>query len=191
MEANNQEKNNVLTKEEKKEKKNKTIALEKLMIKYLNNKDYIKEKEEENKSLSKLILDAMSDLEIKKHILEVTPSNKDHADDEVEKSLRCSFNMVTRAFIDYNIPLIKKILGKKRFMQIAERELYIDYDKYVAIAKKYNIPREEAMSCLQASYKISNQKLQYAYETGSIDLNELKGTYTVDKKTYLDVRRTK
>lgn len=172
------------------EEKKKLISLEKLMLKYLNNKDSIKLKEEENKSLSNLILEAMEDIGKEKHVLEITPGNKDH-EGEVDKTVRCSFKITSRAFIDYNIPLIKKILGKKKFMEIADRDIFIDYDKYVRMAKKYKIPREEAMSCLKANYKINSQKLKYAYETGKIDLNDLKGTYTVDKKTYLDVRRIK
>lgn len=172
------------------DKQKNKIALEKMMLKYVDNKDKIDSLTSQNKEMSKLILEAMNELGEEKHLLELTPIDVEKEGYE-SRRISCSFNKVTKTFVTYNVPLIKKILDKKRFNEIIDRDIFINYDKYVELAKKYKIPKEEALSCLTTVDNINTNKLQYMYETGKINLEELKGTYTLDKQTYLTTRKVK
>ena len=158
-------------------------ALEKVMVRLLKAEDEIAELEKTKDELSELIKNALLDADISSYPLEI--------DDGTEKPFKCTFTIANRSFVNYKEDEIKQILGKKKFAEIVDRTINLDYDKYIAIAKEYHIPSKVAMSCITVFDKINSRKLEQAYSAGRIQLEELKGKYTVDRRPYLTHRRSK
>lgn len=158
-------------------------SLERVMVRYLKAEDEIAELEKTKNELGELIKNALIDAEISSYPLEI--------DEDHEKPFKCTFTIANRSFVNYNEAEIKKILGKKKFAEIVDRTINLDYDKYIAIAKEYKIPSKVAMSCITVFDKINTRKLEQAYSAGRIQLEELKGKYTVDRRPYLTHKRSK
>lgn len=173
-------------KKEQEQKRLSKTALEMLMVKFLTNEEDINKLELENKQYREDIKNQLIESGENKYLLEIDPVDSDY-----EKRIACSFSIATKAKVSYNVPEVKKILGKNKFNKIVDRKIEVDYEAFVELAKKYEIPQKEAMKCLTIAESINNTKLQSLYDIGEIDLKELKGTFTVDKSLYLTHRRTK
>ena len=157
------------------------IKLEALMLKYVDVKERSEKIEIEKRTISSLILKALQILGLKSYSIE--------AEGDCQNSDIYLFTLVTKAKVDYNVKEVKRAVGKKVFKKISSHNISIDYDAFVELAKKYKIPREEAMSCLHIQESVDGVKLQKLFETGEIDLSQLKGTYTVDKQSYISLRK--
>lgn len=174
-----------MSKKASKKKINKT-ALEMIMVKFLTNEEQIKALEQDNLEYKKEIFDQLVESGESKYLLEIDPVESDY-----KQKISCSFIIATKAKVVYNIAKVKEVLGKELFNKIVIRNIDVDYEKFVGLAKKYKIPQKEAMSCLTISESINNDKLQKLHDTGEIDINKLKGTFTIDKSLYLTHRRMK
>ena len=158
-------------------------ALERMMVRYLDVEEKIEELEKQKKEMGSLIQAAMEDAGIKSYPLEF--------ESESGKDCKVTFTVIDKSFINYNEEEIKKIIGKKKFLEIVDRNINIDYEKYANLAKEYKIPYKKAMEPLTIIDRINTRKLEQAYTAGRIDIKDLKGTYTIDKKPYLSHRRMK
>lgn len=154
------------------------VVLEQNMCKYLDNKEQIDELEVLNKKLGEMILQALEAANEKSYKLDADGKG-------------ATFTVATRTKVDYDSQKIKEIVGKKLFAEIADRVVTVKYEQLVELAKKYKIPVQELKDCLIIEEHVNGEKLQYAYDTGKIDLTSLKGTYTIDKKSYLTTRKAK
>ena len=157
-------------------------ALEVNAIKYLNNKDEITKFEELNKILSKTILQNLDDLKTKSYAF--------FAPNDEGGNSKYTFTKAERNEVTYDVDKVKKVLDKKTFNKIVDREFIADYDKLVALAKKYKISKDEIMECITINESIDNKKVNELFNVGQIDLNSLKGTFTIDSSNYLTVRKS-
>lgn len=157
-------------------------ALEVAATKYLNNKDEINKFEELNKILSKTILQNLDDLQTKSYSF-LLP-------DDEGKTSKYTFTKAERNKVTYDVPKVKEAIDKQTFNKIVNREFIADYDKLVALAKKYKISKSEIMECITINETIDNKKVNELFNIGQIDLNSLKGTFTIDSSNYLTVRKS-
>ena len=157
-------------------------SLEMTAIKYLSNKEEIEKLNDANKAMSKMIIDCLDGLKTKSYSFLVN-------NDEGGES-KCTFTKVEKNKVTYDIGKVKEAVDKKTFNKIVNREFIADYDKLVELAKKYKISKDEIMNCLTINEEIDNKKVNELYNLGQIDLNELKGTFTIDTTSFLSVRRS-
>lgn len=162
---------------------NVAVALEVAATKYLNNKDEIEKLDKINKGIASNILDCLDDLKTKSYSF---TSN----DSDGNGNVKYTFTKAERNKVAYDIAKVKEAIDKKTFNKIVNREFLADYSKLVELAKKYKISKDEIMNCLTINESIDNKKVNELYNVGEIDLNDLKGTFTIDTNCYLTVRKS-
>lgn len=162
---------------------NVATALEVAAIKYLNNKDDIEKLEKVNKGIATTILEYLDDLKTKSYSF-IT------GDSEGDKNAKYTFTKAERNKVSYDIAKVKEAIDKKTFNKIVDREFIADYSKLVDLAKKYKISKEEIMECITVNESIDNKKVNELFNVGEIDINKLKGTFTIDTNYYLTVRKS-
>lgn len=158
---------------------NVATALEVACMKYIDNKDEIEKREANNKALSPIILDYLDQLNTKSY----TFFDNDAKD-------KFTFSKAERSKVMYDVDKVKAAVGKKMFAKISDRKIEADWNKLVELAKKYSIPKDEIMDCITVIESVNSNKVKQLYDIGEIDLNSLKGTFTMDSTTYLTMRKT-
>jgi len=169
---------------EEHDKKNAALRLETDGMRYVSNKDKIKELENRNKFLSDSILEQLDKLETKSYSFTITDEK-----DESKKN-KYTFTKAEKSKVTYDNEKVKEVVGKKMYSKIVDREYLADWEKLVELAKKYNISKDEILGCLTINEKINNDKLKNLYEVGEIDIKKLKGTFTIDSSNYLMMRKS-
>lgn len=162
--------------------KDTALRLETIGVKYIENKTNIKNMEDENKTLSDIILECLDSLSTKSYSYSF--------ENEDGKTEKITFTNAERSKVTYDNEKVKSIVGARMYSQIVDREIHADWNKLVLLAKKYGIAKDEILECLEITETVNSNKLKNMYDIGEIDLKKLKGTFTIDSKNYLMVKKS-
>lgn len=97
-----------------------------------------------------------------------------------DKEIECK--KITRKTINFDVDKVEDRIDKEITEQFVDKRIEIvDWDGVVELLKSHGVSPSEFKKLIVVSKSVNRNKLEQLYKLGVIDLNELKGCYTMQE----------